>query len=284
MVIHFEDQGQKFSSWTIDSDGVIIKTSPKKLDQYIGSKVLKPNRLKKGDKVDYMSDDNTFSTSIRVSEIEIPAKVKRKKSSKNYGIKDMMSWNFEPIAFSQEWAEHLGELCTGFRMLIKGDPKNGKTEYMITLIKELATVNGKVNFNSTEQGKSPSLKRALLRNNIDQIPAGKFILCDASQRTFDAWFKRLKSPNSGKTIILDSGDYMNLTFAQYKQLIEEFPQKNIIIVCWLVNPLIKHLAHTMDIVVEVKDFIARPVGRLGGDKNRVIWAKRLQGKPQTTLF
>lgn len=204
--------------------------------------------------------------------------------TKNYGVRDILDWKFELIPLSQEWIDHLGELTEGFRILIEGNPKNGKTEYMVKFIKELAVNHGKVNLNSTEQGKSSSLRKALLRNKIQELPAGKFMLCDKSQRSFDVWFKKLQSPNSGKTIVLDSADYMNLTFAQYKQLIERFPNKNIIIVCWKINPIIKSLMHTMDAIIEVKDFVAKPISREGGYKNFIIWDRKNHHKAQQSLF
>lgn len=204
--------------------------------------------------------------------------------AKNYGVRDIDNWTFDSIDLPEEWKGHLGDLCEGFRMLVKGDPKNGKTEYMMKFVKVLAANHGKVNYNSVEQGKSPSFKMAVQRNLLQELPGGKFVLCDRSQKDFELWFKRLESANSGRTIVLDSADYMKLTFAQYKRLIERFPHKNIIIVCWMVNPIIKELAHTMDVIVDVKDFVAKPLSRLGGNKNFVVWEKKHQQKAQQSLF
>jgi len=194
--------------------------------------------------------------------------------AKNYGIKDIESWEFETLPLAEDWLNHLGDLNQGFRILIEGDPKNGKTEYLLKLCKELALKVGKVNFNSTEQGKSKSFKKAWIRNRMGDIPAGKFMLAEKSQKDFTVWYRKICQPNSGTTIVLDSADYMKLNFDQWKMMHERFPQKNLIMVCWRINPFIKAFKHTMDTVILVKDFKAYPVSRLGGNNTMVIWDKR----------
>lgn len=195
--------------------------------------------------------------------------------AKNYGINDIEKWEFDTLPLSPEWLDHLGDLNQGFRLLVEGDPKNGKTEYLFRLMKELALKVGKVSCNSTEQGKSKSFKSAWIRNNMREIEAGKFMLADKSQKDFDTWLNKL-AKNSGSTIVLDSADYMNLSFAQWKILHERFPQKNLIMVSWLINPHLKAFKHTMDCIIRVKDFKAYPVSRLGGNKTMVVWDKQPQ--------
>lgn len=204
------------------------------------------------------------------------------KQTKNHGSRDIKAWSFESANLPSEWLEHLGDITDGARILIEGDPKNGKTEYEMQLLKAYCDGGYKVNFNSPEQLKTRGLQLAMLRNGLDNFP-GKFIIAEKTQRDFETWFKRLCRPNSGNVIALDSADYMNLTFAQYKMLHERFPQKTIIIICWKINPIIKHLKHMQDVIIEVKDFVAKPLSRLGGHKNKVVWDKKAR-KAQTELF
>lgn len=194
--------------------------------------------------------------------------------AKNYGINDIEKWEFDTLPLSQKWLDHLGDINQGFRILIEGDPKSGKTEYVFQFMKELALNVGKVNLNSTEQGKSKSLKSAFTRNKMNEIPAGQFMVADASQKNFETWYRCASKPNSGKTLVLDSADYMKLTFDQWKMVHEKFKNKNLILVCWLINPNLKAFKHTMDIVVRVKDFKADPISRFGGHKPMIIWNKK----------
>jgi hypothetical protein len=197
------------------------------------------------------------------------------KKIRNYGVNDIGQWKFNDIGIPQEWYEHLGDISEGFRMIIQGNPGHGKTEYVMQLSKMLATHYGKVNLNNTEQGKSKTLKEAFIRNNMNEIPPGKWTLCDKSQNRFDAWFKRLSGRNTGRVIILDSRDYMDLTIDQFKQLHEKFKKKAIIIVCWDAPFSIhsKEIKYLCDIKVKVHNFRARIVSRFGGNKTWVIWDK-----------
>jgi nucleoside-triphosphatase THEP1 len=195
---------------------------------------------------------------------------------RNYGNSDIMAWNFKEIPIADDWKSHLGELSEGFRMIIQGPSGHGKTEYTMKIAKMLATHYGKVSYNSTEQGKSASFKRAWIRNAMNEIAPGKIVVCKKELKTFDPWFESLQRPNSGRVIICDSRDYMNMTFEQFKQLELRFKNKNIIVVCWD-DPMdnnSKKIKYMCDVKVEVKDYIARIRNRFGGNKAFDIWPDR----------
>lgn len=192
---------------------------------------------------------------------------------RNYGVNDIEQWKFNDIEMPKEWHDHLGDLAEGFRMLIHGKSGHGKTEYVMRLAKVLAMHYGKVNHNNVEQGRSKTLQAAFIRNNMKEIPPGKWTLCDKSQRVFETWFKRLRARNSGRVIILDSLDYMHMTFDQFKLLHETFKHKSIVIVCWddPFDTNAKKIKYLCDIKVKVHNFRAKIVSRFGGNKPYVIW-------------
>jgi Cdc6-like AAA superfamily ATPase len=204
--------------------------------------------------------------------------------SRNYGVNDIHSWKFDHVSMPEHWTRHLGNLAENFRMIIEGKSGHGKTEYVMQLTKMLAIHYGKVALNNVEQGRSASFQSAFIRNNMHEIPAGKWMLADASQRVFDKWFKRLEKRASGRVIVLDSLDYMHLTLEQFQQLHERFPRKAIIIVCWN-DPMdfnAKKIKYMCDIKVEVKDFQAHVRSRFGGNHSHQIWDKKING--QRSLF
>ena len=213
--------------------------------------------------------------------------VTKKKNPKNISIMDVADWKFDSIVLSQEWNDHLGEIPKGANILVTGDAKNGKTEYLIKMACAFMAAEMKVSFNSAEQGKSKSLQMALLRNNIqDHLTTGKFILCEPTQRKFENWYRRLASPNSGHVVFLDSADYMDLTVDQMKLLFERFKNKIIIIVTWKVNPNLKKFKHLVDVIIDVKDYKAEPAGRFGGWKTFTIWDKKetIKSSNQISMF
>lgn len=195
---------------------------------------------------------------------------------RNFSINDIKEWKFSRVSMPQEWVDHLGNITENFRMLIEGKPGSGKTEYLMQLTKMLATHYGKVTLNNVEQGRSASLKDSFMRNDMDEVPVGKWMMADPSQRTFEPWFARLKRPNSGRVICLDSLDYMKLTLDQYKLLHEKFKKKSLIIVAWN-EPMdinAKKIRYMADIKVEVVDFKAKIRSRFGGNKTWDVWPTR----------
>lgn len=203
---------------------------------------------------------------------------------KGYSMTDIENWKFKDVELPKEWAEHLGNLHEGFRMLIEGPSGHGKTEYLIKLLKVLAQTYGKVSLNNVEQGKSATIQEDAKRNKMTEVK-GKVILCPKEYRTFDPWFKHLQGKNKGKIIALDSLDYMKLTIDQFKQLHERFKHKAIIIVCWN-DPMdinAKKIKYMCDIKVEVKDYKAQIRSRFGGNKTLVIWDKKSKSNGQIAI-
>ena len=204
-------------------------------------------------------------------------------ASRNYGLKEIYSWKCDRLELPEEWANHLGRMPHNFRMLIAGESGHGKTEYIIKLAKMLATYLGKVHYNSTEQGKSADFQDAVIRNNMDELDAGKFMLADANQRTFAGWFNKVQKPNSGRVLLLDSMDYMHLSFIQYQQIHERFKRQKAIIINSWGDPMAgdaKRIRYTSDYKVKVKDYKAYIRSRHGGNEPFVIRDKKTKGSKE----
>jgi len=98
---------------------------------------------------------------------------------------------------------------------------------------------------------------------------------------------RLGKKNSPGAIIIDSRDYMKLTIDQFIELIEAFPHKAFIVICWASGkePKGQHakdIEYCCDIKIFVKDFKAHMRSRFGGNKPFVIWDKApVNGKAHT---
>ena len=205
---------------------------------------------------------------------------------RNYSISDINAWKFKDIQLPPEWAGHMGTITENFRMIIQGPSGHGKTEYVLKLAKMLTEYYGKVNFNSTEQGRSASFQQAWQRNSMNEIKPGKIMVCSKDKKEFDVWFESLLRPNSGRVIILDSIDYMEMKIAQFKQLEARFKHKSIIVVCWddPMDTNSKKIKYLCDIKVEVSDFKARIRSRFGGNKPFNIWPDRMRAMKTPDLF
>lgn len=172
-------------------------------------------------------------------------------------MRQFQKMKFKGLEFTGKWRMSFGLPSQGFRMLIKGAPKNGKTEFCTQLAMYM-TDFGKVFYFSKEQGASKSLYACFQRNNA--FKNRKLILGDKSIE-FVRLLEILKT-NRIKTLFLDSVNYLNLTENQYKILDEQFPNINLIFVSWKdKNKQGKgktsfSIGYMGDIIVDVEHFVA----------------------------
>lgn len=188
------------------------------------------------------------------------------------GVNEFLAREFDVYPFTSKWYDSFAEPEKNFRMLIYGKPGNGKTEFCIQLAKYMAQFT-KVYYNSFEQGISKSLQDAVKRNKLEEV-SGKVIFGD--KETHEEMIQRLGNRNSPSVCIIDSRDYLNLTTKQYIELVELFPKKSFIIICWEANAkpkgeYAKAIEFMVDIKVHVRNFRAYPRCRFGGNKPFVIW-------------
>jgi nucleoside-triphosphatase THEP1 len=206
---------------------------------------------------------------------------------KAIGITQFLEKSFDVYEIEGEWLDSFGEIEKNFKMSVTGDSGNGKTEFVVKLIKELCLkFKTKADYFSYEQGHSKSLQSAIQRNNMEDVK-GKVMFMTGG--TFDELLTRLKRRASAKIVIIDSQDYSELSTKQYKELIKIFPKKSFIVVSWAKNEKPKNQAardieYMSCIKVFVKDFKAYPRSRFGGNKTFVIWDKKDNTPVQGKLF
>lgn len=200
------------------------------------------------------------------------------------GIQDFLERKFITYPFEGAWEKTFGEPEKNMKVIIWGDPGHGKTEFCIKLAKCMAGFT-KVYFNSFEQGICKTLQDALRRNNMQEV-AGKVVFGD--QETFEEMLERLSSRNAPQVCFIDSRDYINLTTAQFKTLIDTHPRKCFIVVCWQSGgkprgEYAKQIAYMCDVKIHVQNFQAFPRSRFGGNQKFVIWDKTARVGEQTAL-
>jgi hypothetical protein len=215
----------------------------------------------------------------------------KSKSNRAIGVEDFMTKKFVTLDFDGKWRDTLGEPEANFRMLVYGHPGNGKTEFCMQFAKYLCKFDKKVYFNSFEQGISKSLQTCLERNKMREVK-GKIIF--GNKESLEEMTSRLSNRNSPHFVFIDSRDYMNLTKEHYISLVERFPHKSFIIICWedAQKPKGTHakaIEYMADIKVHVKRFKAYPRSRFEGNQVYTIWDKPTNTdaptKPQApTLF
>lgn len=180
------------------------------------------------------------------------------------GVNSILNRNFKTFGIAGQWQEALGDISRPFKWLVYGKPKNGKTTMLLQFCKYISQF-AKVYYNSMEEGHGKTFQQALLRADFSNVKPGKFMVGDRD--SFEEMMAKLKK-NKAQVVVIDSRDYMNLTVEQYKQMIETYPRKSFVIVCWEQggNPKGNHakdIEFMVDMVTRVANFRAITNGRFG---------------------
>jgi hypothetical protein len=191
---------------------------------------------------------------------------------------------------SEELIDAIGHVEDTFTAIIYGGSGNGKTNFLVRLLKELKPV-GDMLYISYEEAHGKTIQDLILRHDlVNQLPNLRF----SDGETFEELLTMLRKKKSPKVIVLDSWQFSGLTLANYLQLKKEFvfgktPGKRKIFL------IISHVQGSQpdgktaieikrdaNIKIHVKNFIAIvETSRYGSRKNMVIWeqgAKHNWGK------
>ncbi|WP_317899459.1 hypothetical protein [Aurantibacillus circumpalustris] len=176
------------------------------------------------------------------------------------------------LAFEGEWEKHLGQPEPFKTWLIWGDSSNGKTTYVLKLAKYLSQF-GKVLYNSMEEGDSESMKKAFKRVGMEDVRRRVMLLDNEPMNELEERLKKKKAP---KIVIIDTVQYSEMTFSQYKHLKETLPN-----VLWIYvshedgklpdGKVAKRIRRDAMIKIRVVGFKAFPTSRYGGTEPYIVW-------------
>lgn len=148
------------------------------------------------------------------------------KLKKALSPRDVAQIRITPLPLEGEWQAAFGQPSICETWFVCGQSASGKSSFVMQLAKMLCGF-GNVLYLSLEEGVSLSFQERLARYHMDEVQ-GKFrVVCDDS---IDALRERLKRPKSARFVIVDSFQYTNWTYAETKQLVDDFPKKSFIFI------------------------------------------------------
>jgi len=133
---------------------------------------------------------------------------------------DIERAKFKELEFEGEWLREIGKPQITGSWIIMGPPKNGKTSFAMMVAKYLTNF-GRVYYNSIEEGFSKTIQLAFKRVDMSEAK-GKLIL---AQENFNQMYTRLSRHKSPDIVIIDSLQFMELEFSEYKKLKVDFANK-----------------------------------------------------------
>lgn len=145
--------------------------------------------------------------------------------ARTLSAKQVLTIKFDTIRLGGGWDECVGEIETTGIWFIWGNSGNGKTSAVVSLCKELSAF-GKVLYNSREEGVSLTMQNTLRRYGMGEL-GSRFQLANMSLQELD---EKISQPRSPKFVVLDSFQFMGLTYKDFRAFCEKHKNKMLIFV------------------------------------------------------
>lgn len=145
--------------------------------------------------------------------------------ARTLSAKQVLTIKFDTIRLGGGWDECVGEVETTGIWFIWGNSGNGKTSAVVSLCKELSAF-GKVLYNSREEGVSLTMQNTLRRYGMGEL-GSRFQLANMSLQELDEKISQQRSP---KFVVLDSFQFMGLTYKDFRAFCEKHKNKMLIFV------------------------------------------------------
>lgn len=145
--------------------------------------------------------------------------------ARTLSAKQVLTIKFDTIRLGGGWDECVREIETTGIWFIWGNSGNGKTSAVVSLCKELSAF-GKVLYNSREEGVSLTMQNTLRRYGMGEL-GSRFQLANMSLQELDEKISQQRSP---KFVVLDSFQFMGLTYKDFRAFCEKHKNKMLIFV------------------------------------------------------
>jgi hypothetical protein len=205
--------------------------------------------------------------------------------AKVLGLKQLLSKKYKYLDNLPEVITHsFGKLTLNFIMIVWGQSGNGKSSFLMQLLKVLL-LYGKVLYVALEEGFEATTQMNALRQLNAADHSGKIEFAD-HEMTYIELCDKLSKKKSPRFIIIDSVQYWNISYEMYKALKERFKNKSFIFISHAKGKIpdgntADKIRYDAGIKVHIQGFVAEVKSRYGGNNPYVIWeegAKRYWGK------
>lgn len=194
-----------------------------------------------------------------------------------YSVKNVADARFNTLQLDGEWRSAIGTPELTGSWFIYGAPKNGKTTFALQLAKYLTNFR-RVAYDSVEEGLSLTMQMAMDRVKMTEA-GSRFVLLEKEDvGELTARLKRHKSPD---IIVIDSVQFLDLKFSEYKQLKETFREKLFIYISHVEGRqpegnTARRIWRDSNVYFSIEGFRAFPMSRYGGGEHIDIYPEKAQ--------
>jgi hypothetical protein len=196
-----------------------------------------------------------------------------KKLNRALSVDDFSRMKFRDFNWSDEWADFFGDTELAGVWIAWADSGNGKTSFALQLCKYLCSHGIRCVYNSLEQGRSKSLQKQILETNFGTA-ARRFQALN--REPIEDLKIRLRKKQSAQLVVIDSLQYTQMKFSDYKALKEEFPNKLFLFISHAKGKEPKGavadaVRYDADVKIYIEGYRAFCLSRLGGGAHYDIW-------------
>jgi len=124
------------------------------------------------------------------------------------------------VEFSGVWKKAIGNPELTGSWIMWGQSFNGKTSFMLQLCRYLCGFET-VLLNSLEEGVGRSMQIALKRNKMGEVR--RFVIVESEP--MPEFIERLSKKKSPRIVVIDSVQYADINYKEYRELKRRFPHK-----------------------------------------------------------
>jgi KaiC/GvpD/RAD55 family RecA-like ATPase len=186
---------------------------------------------------------------------------------KALSVNNILQAKFNTLPFDGQWQDAFGQPELSGCMVVYGESKQGKTDFTLQFCKYL-TRFGRVLYNSVEEGLSLSIQTAIERNAMWEAGT-KFIMLD--REAIPELTERLKRHRSADVVVIDSIQFLEMKFSDYKIFKDKFKRKLFIYVSHVKGGKVDgsvamKIFRDANATCKIEGFRMFPVSRYGGGK------------------
>jgi predicted ATP-dependent serine protease len=192
-----------------------------------------------------------------------------------YTVTDIYRKKMNVMEFDGAFLDAFGKPEVRGSWLIYGRSGEGKTRFSLQLAKYL-TRFGKVLINSLEEGVSASIREGFRSVQMETVKKRIHLL---DQEPMNTLIQRLTLRNAAQFVIIDSIQYTFMDIVQYKEMLQQFPNKLFIFTSHAKGKepkgsLAESVWFDSNVKIWVEGYRAFPKSRYGGELPFDIWPER----------
>ena len=193
-------------------------------------------------------------------------------------IQNLIDYTPKKLGFTGRWLDAMGDPEPYGSWIIWGASGNGKTRFAVQLVKYLMSFEGlRIAYNGLEEGMSETYRRAIIDTGLQMEKQSRYVFWDGFD--YEDMMERLKRKRSPNVVVIDSLQYLNITYDQYKELVRKYPKKLFI---WISHEsgtepkggTAQSIKYNSNIKIRVHNYYATIISRYKGKEVFDIWPEK----------